>query len=223
MPFPVLPLVLLGGGAVVVLALSTKRMDPGEEPPPPDKNEPDEVPEDKPGGQYVGAALKPIAVGPSTDPKIAAYLKSLGIVMQQGGVNTSWFSPAEVTVMPKTPGRAIAIPPQEYWPRMVRTIVKVAQPLRQELGVPFGLGGYRPPDYNKAVGGAPGSRHQWFEALDIRAAGHTEELKLAAARFFVNHPGEPIGLGIYSGNIHVDYGYSRRTWEQAKKYIDKVT
>ena len=215
---PLVPLLLLGGGTIAAIVLSGKGT---PAPPPPDKNEPDDVPQDTHGGP-VGAPAKTIAVGKPSDPKIAAWLKSMGEVFKQGGVNVAQFSPVEVTTMPKAPGHPVAIPPQQYWPRMITTIVKVAQPLRAEIGVPFSLGGYRPADYNAAVGGKPGSRHQWFEALDIRAKGKTEELKLAAARFFVEHPTWSIGLGIYSGNIHVDFGYKRRTWEDAKKYIAKV-
>lgn len=168
---------------------------------------------------------KPIAVGAPTDPAIAAFLKSMEAVFVQAGVNVGWFSPREVTILPKTPARVSAIPPQTYWPRMATTIVEIAQPIRMAVGFPLTIGGYRPADYNKAVGGSAGSRHQWFEALDLRPAGtastaaNRELLKKAAAKIFVEEPGAPIGLGIYSGNIHVDYGWRRRTWEQAAKYV----
>lgn len=187
--------------------------------------EPDTEPDD---GDDMAPPPKPIAVGKPSDPAIAALLKSMEAVFVQAGVNVSWFSPREVTKMTKAPGGESAIPPQAYWPRMATTIVEVAQPIRQQLGLPFAMGGYRPPDYNKAVGGKPGSRHQWFEALDLRIAGsqntaaNREKLKNLAAMAYVMEPGAPMGLGIYSGNIHVDYGWKRRTWEQAQKYIKAV-
>jgi len=102
------------------------------------------------------------------------------------------------------------------------------------MGQPFSLRGYRPADYNDAVGGAEQSRHQDFGGLDIylvapnNTSQDRQRLALEAARYFVQWGGKiGMGFGAYGqptpSNIHIDVGRSKpATWESAQFYIDKV-
>jgi len=95
------------------------------------------------------------------------------------------------------------------------------------MGVPLSLRGYRPPDYNKAVGGAPSSTHLWFAALDLYPpSADRSRLGLEGAKLYLKHSGEAIGLGIYGkpnpSDIHLDTGKSRRTWRETNYFLDKL-
>ena len=135
----------------------------------------------------------------------------------------------EVTRMPKAPGQPVAIPPREFWPRMARTLRETFMPLRLAVGMPLSVRGYRPPDYNEAVGGAPRSRHQWFEAIDLRVVGGSladrQRLALAAAALYVeNGRAEKLGFAVYKDTltVHFDTGFRQRTWGEADHWIDQV-
>jgi hypothetical protein len=204
----------------------TREDDPKQPPVPAPKPEPQPKPSAK-------GKPKPIAVGKRGDPTIEALLAEMGVMFRDAGINTQQISPAEVTVMPKTPGPAYAIPPRHLWSRMVQTLVTVVQPMRTELGFPMSYRGYRPPDYNKAVEGARNSRHIYFEGVDVRPAGAANTsanrrlLALTAARMYLTLPKAlKMGFGAYGAptpsNIHVDTGFSHRDWREADHYIAQV-
>ena len=171
----------------------------------------------------VGTPPDAIAVGQPDDPEIAALLAELEATLVAHGVPKVGWSAEEITRMHKTPTRAIAIPPRGMWLNMVPTL-RLYVMLRERMGVPFALGGYRPPDYNAAMeDAAPRSTHMWFAALDITLVGTDknantlrQKLGTEASILFLENPGTPMGLGIYSVNparVHVDYGSKRRVWE----------
>lgn len=173
---------------------------------------------------------KPMAVGPDSDPKIAALLAEMRSQWLNAGVDLSVITPEAVTRMRKAPGSPYAIPPREWWPRMLPTITEIFMPIRQAMGVPLVVGGYRPPDYNEAVGGAEKSQHQAFSALDIKVAkDHStverrRQLAELAGAIYKNRGKDlRMGFGVYGyprpGNIHVDTGWTRRTWADAEKYL----
>src|SRR5690625_43179 len=61
-----------------------------------------------------------------------------------------------------------AEPPADYLPRILPTVL-LADEIRDELGAPIRVSsGYRTPDYNRFVGGAPVSEHMAFRALDLQ-------------------------------------------------------
>ena len=173
--------------------------------------------------------FKPVAVGQPEDPAIAAQLDELDAYLASKGVRSDLFSARELTTMPKAPGRPVAIPPRTYWEKMARTLVDAVQPIRIALGVPFHVRAYRPPDYNEAVGGSEGSRHQDFSGLDIRLGPDATpaERQALATRFgnLWNDDGRRLrmGFGVYNHpghvHVHVDTGYRRRKWNDAKHYV----
>jgi hypothetical protein len=86
------------------------------------------------------------------------------------------------------------------------------QSLRDRLGKPLiVLSAYRSPAHNKAVGGAPRSKHMDGTAFDIAMANHDPVAFEAAAREVGF-----LGFGFYprSGFIHVDLGPARQWGER---------
>lgn len=178
-------------------------------------------------------APAPIQVGSADE--VASLLLELDAFLVREGVNTDWFSAAELTYLPSW--GVYAVPPRSAWPRMAYTILTVAQPLRAQLDLPFYIRGYRPPAYNAAVKGASRSRHMWFEALDLYIPSdlatptRQRALALAAARLYTSRGAQTqMGLGVYDkdgngipSNIHVDAGFRHRSWREAPAFIKAVS
>ncbi|MDZ4138570.1 MAG: D-Ala-D-Ala carboxypeptidase family metallohydrolase [Erythrobacter sp.] len=85
------------------------------------------------------------------------------------------------------------------------------QSLRNRLGKPLiVLSAYRSPAHNKAVGGAPRSKHMDGTAFDISMSNHDPVVFEAAARAVGF-----LGFGTYprSGFMHIDLGPERRWGE----------
>ena len=103
-----------------------------------------------------------------------------------------------------------AIPSQALWPNIIPTLY-AADAIRERLGVPIQiLSGYRNEAYNKAIGGARGSYHTRFMAIDITAKVSIPDLvKIAkdvrAEKIFTG------GIGTYAGFVHIDCG-PLRNW-----------
>lgn len=86
------------------------------------------------------------------------------------------------------------------------------QALRDALGKPMlVLSGYRSPAHNRAVGGAPASKHMDGTAFDISMANHDPLAFEAAAR-----KAGFLGFGFYprSGFMHIDLGPAREWGER---------
>ena len=81
------------------------------------------------------------------------------------------------------------------------------QSLRNRLGKPLIVNsGYRSPAHNRAVGGAPASKHMLGTAFDISMSNHDPVVFEAAARAVGF-----LGFGYYprSGFMHIDLGPAR--------------
>jgi hypothetical protein len=100
-------------------------------------------------------------------------------------------------------GLALQAPPSALFKNIIQT-VKVADWLRERVGPLIVLSGWRDPEYNKAIGGAPASLHMEFCALDLRPVRVTPD---ELADLAETHPAaKQLGLGIYprSGFLHLD-------------------
>ena len=186
-----------------------------------------------------GGAPEALWVGGKNHPETVALLNEMRDEFLSAGVNLEWITPEEVTALHKKGyGGKHAIPPREYWPRMIQTILTVFHPIRAQYGKPIKItNGYRPPFYNLLVTqtedkpeGNPGSRHQWFEALDMipveEGAEGRQELGLLAANIWNTRGVElAMGLGVYPprewpGGLHFDTGSKKRKWADSKYWID---
>lgn len=164
-------------------------------------------------------SIKPIASGEYSAPGVAARLAEMDESLRFAGV--VHFNARELCLLRKAKplGKFYAIPPRTMWPKIIATLMRIAEPLREAYGGPLVVkSGWRPADYNGAVGGAPGSRHVRFEAIDL-TCDDVDRLRNLAADLWVRTPDEPFGLGLYAGNIHVDFGYRRRVWGSRKAEV----
>lgn len=67
-----------------------------------------------------------------------------------------------------------------YVQRLQRLCAQTLEPLRQRFGAIRVTSGYRCPQLNKLVGGAPGSQHTMGEAADIHTGGKETSEKMFA-------------------------------------------
>ncbi len=178
-----------------------------------------------------GNVLPPMIVGFPDEPEVAVALEELDQFLSDHNVG-AYTDAYELTRMPKAPGQPVAVPHYSLWENIIPTLW-IWDQIREEVGVPMALRGYRPKDYNLATGGVPRSLHQWFSAIDIRISGADNTsanrlaLALAAARYYKEFGSEyDIGFIAYGdpvpGNIHLDTGWKKRTWEDADVYVDQV-
>lgn len=177
---------------------------------------------DQDGGTRDMSKPETIFVSVRGDPELESLLQQMDDEFASAGIRS--FSAAEVTKMRKTPGPSYAIPERSFWPRIIATLV-VMQAIRDAWGKPISVyNGYRPPDYNLAVGGKPGSRHQWFEALDVLPTGDRDEFALLVAKFYIDS--SDMGFGVYGKpgavtGVHVDL-HRKRTWGIADDYVRRA-
>lgn len=98
----------------------------------------------------------------------------------------------------------------------VQELANNLQVLRDYLGEPLYISGsgYRTPEHNAAVGGAPESQHLTASAADISAKNKTPK-QLAAVIEKLIKKGKLWfgGIGIYKGFIHVDIRKTKARWK----------
>ncbi len=188
------------------------------------------MPEDtvKPGEGEPQLAL---ASGDPKDLEIAALLIEFDDYLASNGAGR-YTCAEEFFQMPEAPRidgrRPVAIAPRNLWPNAIPTL-RAFDDLRAQWGRPLPIRGYRPVDYNAAVGGAPRSIHQWGGAIDIKLkqAGYTaserQDFAVLAARYTLDNPAAKWGFGVYNDpptTVHLDTGYQRRSWENGATYLD---
>lgn len=118
-----------------------------------------------------------------------------------------WFTARELCQVGRTvkkDGELIRLtpPPAALFKNMVET-VKVADWLREKVGLLRVLSGYRSPEYNAAVDGSDGSLHMEFNALDLvppRGVTPVQLATLATKHFYARK----MGIGIYPTFVHID-------------------
>lgn len=82
-------------------------------------------------------------------------------------------------------------------------LAKALDTFRAEVGLPVVVvSGYRCPEHNKAVGGAPRSEHVMGQAADIKVEGYTAAMLEAVAKRVPRIRG--IGRDDYKGYLHID-------------------
>ena len=165
-----------------------------------------------------------MAAGDPTAPDIASLLAELQALLCSEGVDVARVSAVSLTTLRKAPrigGRKpVAIPRRELWPNIVPAARYLsALPHRVHI-----YNGYRPPDYNAAVGGSKRSKHMEFSAIDFYGTDDRRAVALAVAFDHANEA-DPGGFGVYGRGrpaLHVD-GSRRRQWGDAAWWIEQVS
>lgn len=94
-------------------------------------------------------------------------------------------------------------PPSALWPNILPT-VRAAEWLRFRLGnKPLHVNsGYRDPAYNAAIGGASGSMHVHFNAMDLSQTGTPPARMVEVMEAYSGAAG--MGIGRYRTFMHID-------------------
>lgn len=103
--------------------------------------------------------------------------------------------------------------PQKYM-KNVQTLAENLQVLRDEINEPIHINScYRPPDYNKKIGGAPSSQHLTASAADITTKKYSpRQLAAIIERLIKAGKMKQGGLGIYPGFVHYDIRPRKARW-----------
>ena len=116
-----------------------------------------------------------------------------------------FFNSREITLLRRE--GTYSVPERDKWLDIIPPL-KIADAIRGLWNGPVNVNsGYRPPFYNKKVGGAEGSQHLFFTAVDLSPKeGDVEEFKALAMRVVKRYRdgGTNVGLGIYSWGVHID-------------------
>ena len=90
-------------------------------------------------------------------------------------------------------------------------LVEILQKIRTHFGKPVTINSaYRTPTYNKKVGGATYSQHQYGTAADIVVKGVAPKDVATYVETLLPDTG---GIGIYSTFIHVDVRETKSRWK----------
>lgn len=104
--------------------------------------------------------------------------------------------------------------PDELLPN-VKELAKNLQVIRDEIGQPLYISGsgYRTPEHNKKVGGAPKSQHLTASAADISSPGMSpKDLAAVIEQLIIEDRVKQGGIGIYPGFVHYDIRGTRARW-----------
>ena len=105
------------------------------------------------------------------------------------------------------------VPPQ--FMDNVRRLAQQLQILRNEIKEPVMItgSGYRTPEHNRRVGGAPNSQHLTASGADINARNYTpRQLANVIERLIREKKMMQGGIGVYKGFVHYDIRGTKARW-----------
>ena len=134
-------------------------------------------------------------------------------------------TPDKEYVTERCPIDPFVIPSRELWGNVVPTLRFVRDKIVPTIGTVKIVSGYRPPEFNKCIGGAPKSAHMSFSAFDMVQVDHDDNVEPIFRKLCQLWERTPerveFGLGTYfdanlpkmnsTGRFHVDT-WGRRTW-----------
>lgn len=108
------------------------------------------------------------------------------------------------------------MPPEEIWTNIVPALHFIRDYVKPAIGEVTVASGYRDPQFNDCVGGAPQSAHRGFHALDLlpvdRKVTRRRLIEALCPIHAAEGPANRVGMGIYRARrFHVD-GLRYRGW-----------
>ncbi len=108
------------------------------------------------------------------------------------------------------------MPPEEQWPNILPALRFIRDHVKPAIGEVTVASGYRDPEFNECVGGAPRSAHRGFHALDLlpvnRAVSRERLIEVLCPIHAREGRAKHIGMGIYRARrFHID-GLRYRGW-----------
>ena len=97
----------------------------------------------------------------------------------------------------------------------VRKLAEQLQALRDHIKEPVMItgSGYRTPEHNRRVGGAPNSQHLTASGADINARNYTpRQLANVIEKLIKEGKMMQGGIGVYKGFVHYDIRGTRARW-----------
>jgi len=100
-------------------------------------------------------------------------------------------------------------PPEEQWPNIVATLRFIRDHVEPAIGEVRAVSAFRDEAFNTCIGGAPGSAHRQFIAVDLVPADplvtRARLIEILCAVHTREGPAFDVGLGIYSRRrFHID-------------------
>jgi hypothetical protein len=181
-------------------------------------------------GDYSKAlALEEFEVWQSQSPiRAQEYKKFVEFLASEGVAEVlppwSLLIPDRQYVSLRCPIDAFVIPPRSLWPNIVPTLKLLQTDIIPSVGPIRVSSAYRPPDFNKCIGGAPKSAHLSFSAFDLVTITPKDREVLFQSlcdRWKSSAVKQKVGLGTYYsrdqptrniiGRFHIDT-LGKRTW-----------
>jgi len=130
------------------------------------------------------------------------------------GIVPTWQLFRTATAWQRCAGQPFEIPPTSEWPNIVQTLRYVRDYVIPAVGPVEPVSGYRNPALNVCAGGAPGSAHKHYSAIDLvplRLTTREQLMQTLCSAHGRRGPAYGVGLGFYAFlRFHVDTTKYRR-------------
>lgn len=162
-----------------------------------------------------------LSAEPGREADVATFQRFLA---DQGvsGVVEDWQLLRTATDAVACGGPTFALPPRELWPNIIGTLRFTRDAVIPRIGPVTAVSGYRPEPLNTCVGGARGSAHASYWAIDLRPGPEVTREALIPAICAVHEAqglDARIGLGFYAGTrFHLDSRSFRRWGPDGTQY-----
>lgn len=168
------------------------------------------LPEARPGDEAAFVAFLAETGARDTYTRFEAFLAGRGVA----DVAPAWHLWRQGTDWEAVGEPPFAVPPEAMWPAIPPTLAFVRDHVVPVVGPCEIVSAFRTDGYNAKAGGAKGSRHKHFEAVDLVPARDWQRDPLHEALFALweRHGRDArVGLGRYAGTrFHID------TWRHRK-------
>jgi hypothetical protein len=153
----------------------------------------------------------------AASPAHATYVRAFHnylVANEVAGIVPTWQLLRTATSWLRCGSQPFEVPPTGEWPHIVQTLRYVRNYVVPEIGPVEVVSGYRNPHLNVCAGGAPGSAHKHYSAIDLvplRPTSRPELMRRLCTTHAQRGTSYHVGLGFYAFlRFHVDTTRFRR-------------